>query len=181
MVSIKHSIKMVGESFKDIKYAVKRFIRKIKNVFRWLPTIWKDEDYDSHFINEILIKKLEHTRDFFLSDRTHITSAKEVAEEIQEAIDRLHMTRDSWEFYEEPAHDIIEEKWGKTTFEFIPLEDRPNVSEMVSKTEKVKTPEDKEQYSEDFRAAMKAARKEYMKDKKEAYKFIAKHIDGWWD
>jgi hypothetical protein len=116
-----------------------------------------------------------------LSDRTHITSAKEVAEEIQEAIDRLHMTRDSWEFYEEPAHDIIEEKWGKTTFEFIPLEDRPNVSEMVSKTEKVKTPEDKEQYSEDFRAAMKAARKEYMKDKKEAYKFIAKHIDGWWD
>ena len=181
MVSIKHSTKMVGESFKDIKYAVKRFIRKIKNVFRWLPTIWKDEDYDSHFINEILIKKLEHTRDFFLSDRTHITSAKEVAEEIQEAIDRLHMTRDSWEFYEEPAHDIIEEKWGKTTFEFIPLEDRPNVSEMVSKTEKVKTPEDKEQYSEDFRAAMKAARKEYRKDKKEAYKFIAKHIDGWWD
>ena len=181
MVSIKHSTKMVGESFKDIKYAVKRFIRKIKNVFRWLPTIWKDEDYDSHFINEILIKKLEHTRDFFLSDNTHILNAKEVAAEIQEAIDRLHMTRDSWEFYEEPAHDIIEEKWGKTTFEFIPLEERPNVSEMVSKTEKVKTPEDKEQYSEDFRAAMKTARNEYMKDKKEAYKFIAKHIDGWWD
>jgi hypothetical protein len=60
MVSIKHSTKMVGESFKDIKYAVKRFIRKIKNVFRWLPTIWKDEDYDSHFINEILIKKLDY-------------------------------------------------------------------------------------------------------------------------
>jgi hypothetical protein len=172
---------MVGVNFNNITYPFRRLFRKIKNVFRWLPTIWKDEDFDDHFIVEILIKKLEHTRDFFLSGNTHIARAEEVAEEIQEAIDRLHMTRDSWEFYEQPAHDIIEEKWGKTTFEFIPLEDRPNVSEMVSKTEKVKTPEDKEQYSEDFRAAMKTARKEYMKDKKEAYKFIAKHIDGWWD
>jgi hypothetical protein len=165
----------------NITYPFRRFFRKIKNVFRWLPTIWKDEDYDNHFIVEILIKKLEHTRDFFLSGRTHITEAKKVAEEIQEAIDRLHMTRDSWEFYEDPAMELIEQKWGKTTFEFVPLEDRPGFNEMVSKTEKVKTPEDKEQHSQDFRAAMKTARKEYMKDKKEAYKFIAKHIDGWWD
>lgn len=172
---------MAGVNFKNITYPIRRFFRKIKNVFRWLPTIWKDEDYDDHFIVEILIKKLEHTRDFFLSDDTHIVRAKEVAEEIQEAIDRLHMTRDSFEFYESPAHDVIEEKWGKTTFEFIPLEDRPGLNEMISKTEKVKTPEDKEKYSEEFRAILKSARKEYMKDKKDAYKFIAKHIDGWWD
>jgi hypothetical protein len=153
----------------------------VRNVFRWLPTIWKDRDYDDSYITEILIKKLEFTREFYLSDKAYSAEAEKVAEEIQEAIDRLHMTKDSWEFYEQPAHDIIEEKWGKTTFEFIPLEDRPGLNEMVSKTEKVVTPEDKEQYSEDFRAAMKTARKEYMKDKKEAYKFIAKHIDGWWD
>ena len=172
---------MAGVNFNNITYPFRRFFRKIKNVFRWLPTIWKDEDFDDHFIVEILIKKLEHTSDFFLSDRTHIAKAEEVAEEIQEAIDRLHMTRDSWEFYEQPAHEILTEKWGETTFEFIPLEDRPGLNEMVSKTEKVITEEDKKQYSEDFRAAMKTARKEYRKDKKEAYKFIAKHIDGWWD
>jgi len=28
---------------------------------------------------------------------------------------------------------------------------------------------------------MKTARKEYEKDKIKAYKFIAKHIDSWWD
>jgi len=172
---------MVEVNFNNITYSVRRFFRKIKNVYRWIPTIWRDDDYDDHFIVEILIKKLEHTRDFFLSDRTHIARAKEVAEEIQEAIDRLHMTRDSWEFYEEPAIDDIDKKWGKTTFEFIPLEGSPGLNEMISKTEKAVTPEDKEQYSEDFRVAMKTARKEYIKDKKEAYKFIAKHIDGWWD
>jgi len=172
---------MAGVNFNNIKYPVRRFFRKVKNVFRWLPTIWKDEDYDYNFINEILIKKLEHTRDFFLSDRTHIAEAEKVAAEIQEAIDRLHMTRDSWEFYEEPAHDAIEKKWGKSKFNFIPTNDGTGSSYMEIEHENVKTDEDKEQYSKELREAMKQCRKDYMKDKKEAYKFIAKHIDGWWD
>jgi len=172
---------MAGVNFNNMTYPVRRFFRKVKNVFRWLPTIWKDEDYDYNFINEILIKKLEHTRDFFLSDRTHIAEAEKVAAEIQEAIDRLHMTRDSWEFYEEPAHDAIEKKWGKSKFNFIPTNDGTGSSYMEIEHENVNTDEDKEQYSKELREAMKQCRKDYMKDKKEAYKFIAKHIDGWWD
>jgi hypothetical protein len=172
---------MAGVNFKTITYPFRDFYRRVRNVLRWLPTIWKDRDYDYSYITEILIKKLEFTRDFYLSDKAYSAEAEKVADEIQEAINMLHKTKDSWEFYEDPAMELIEQKWGKTTFEFVPLEDRPGFNEMVSKTEKVKTPEDKEQHSQDFRAAMKTARKEYMKDKKEAYKFIAKHIDGWWD
>ena len=172
---------MAGVNFNNITYPVRRFFRKVKNVFRWLPTIWKDEDFDSHFINEILIKKLEHTRDFFLSDMTHIANAEKVAEEIQEAIDRLHMTRDSWEFYEQQAHEILTEKWGESEFKWRPTNDGTGSMYMEIEHENVKTPEDKEQYSKEFRAALEQARKEYLKDKKEAYKFIAKHIDNWWD
>jgi hypothetical protein len=153
----------------------------VKNVFRWLPTIWKDEDYDDHFIVEILIKKLEHTRDFFLSGDTHIANAEEVAEEIQEAIDRLHMTRDSWEFYEQPAHEILTDKWGESEFNWTPTNDGTGSMYLDIEHEKAKTPEDKERYSQDLREAMKTARKEYEKDKIKAYKFIAKHIDSWWD
>jgi len=172
---------MDGVNFKTITYPFRDFYRRVRNVFRWLPTIWNDRDWDDSYITEILIKKLEFTRDFYLSGKSYKLRSNETAEEIQEAINMLHKTRDSWEFYEEPAVDEIDKKWGKTTFEFIPLEGRHGVSEMFSKTEKAVTPEDKEKYSEDFRVAMKTARKEYMKDKKEAYKFIAKHIDGWWD
>jgi hypothetical protein len=70
---------MAGVNFNNITYSVKRFTRKVKNVFRWLPTIWKDEDYDCHFINEIFIRKLEHTRDFFLSGKTNIGESDKVA------------------------------------------------------------------------------------------------------
>jgi hypothetical protein len=172
---------MDGVNFKTITYPFRDFYRRVRNVFRWLPTIWNDRDWDDSYITEILIKKLEFTRDFYLSGKSYKLHSNQTAEEIQEAIIMLHMTRDSWEFYEEPAADEIERKWGKTTFEFIPLEDKPGLSEMVSNTEKVKTPEDREQYSKEFRESMMKTRKEYMKDKRKAYRYIADHIDGWWD
>ena len=166
-------------------YPFRDFYRRARNVLRWLPTIWKDRDYDYSYITEILIKKLEFTRDFHLSDKAYSAEADKVAEQIQEAIDRLHQTKDSWEFYEDPAMESLQRKWGLTAFSFEPYEhdDKGNVLtyEMKSKIEKANTDEEKEQYSEEFRTTLKAARKEYMKDKKEAYKFIAKNIDKWWD
>jgi hypothetical protein len=42
------------------RYYHKDFVRGIKNLFRWLPTIWKDRDWDSYYIYEIIRVKLEH-------------------------------------------------------------------------------------------------------------------------
>jgi len=169
------------KSINELTYPFRDFYRRVKNVLRWLPVIWKDRDYDDSYITEILIKKLEFTRDFYLSGKAYSAEAEKVADEIKEAIDRLHMTRDSWEFYEDLAMEQLEQKWGKTTFEFVPLEDRPGLTEMKSKTEKVNTDEEEEQYRKEFRETLDEARKQYMKDKIKAYKFIAKNIDKWWD
>jgi len=165
----------------NITYPFRDFYRRIKNVLRWLPIIWKDRDYDDSYITEILIKKLEFTRDFYLSGKAYSAEADKVADEIKEAIDRLHMTRDSWEFYEQQAHEILEEKWGKSEFNWTPTDDGTDSMYLDIEHENVKTPEDEEQYSKEFKAALKTARKEYMNDKKDAYKFIAKNIDKWWD
>jgi hypothetical protein len=169
----------------NITYPFRDFYRRVKNVLRWLPTIWKDRDWDSSYITEILIKKLELTRDFYLSDKAHSVEAGNIAREIQDAIERLHMTRDSWEFHEAPAMEELEQKWGLTAFSFEPYECNENgevlTYEMKSKTEKVNTEEEEEQYRIEFGKALDEARKQYRKDKKDAYKFIAKNIDKWWD
>ncbi len=166
-------------------YPFRDFYRRTRNVLRWLPTIWKDRDYDDSYITEILIKKLEFTRDFYLSDKAYSAEADNVAEEIQEAINRLHQTKDSWEFYEDPAMEQLQQKWGLTAFSFEPYEHdkEGNVLtyELKTKTEKVNTEEEEEQYSKEFRKTVKEAREQYMKDKIKAYKFIAKNIDKWWD
>jgi hypothetical protein len=169
----------------NITYPFRDFYRRVKNVLRWLPTIWKDRDWDNSYITEILIKKLELTRDFYLSDKAHSVEAGNIAREIQDAIERLHMTRDSWEFHEAPAMEELEQKWGLTAFSFEPYECNENgeviTYEMKSKTEKVNTEEEEEQYRIEFGKALDEARKQYRKDKKDAYKFIAKNIDKWWD
>jgi hypothetical protein len=169
----------------NITYPFRDFYRRVKNVLRWLPTIWKDRDWDNSYITEILIKKLELTRDFYLSGKAHSVEAGNIAREIQDAIERLHMTRDSWEFHEAPAMEELEQKWGLTAFSFEPYECNENgeviTYEMKSKTEKVNTEEEEEQYRIEFGKALDEARKQYRKDKKDAYKFIAKNIDKWWD
>ena len=169
----------------NITYPFRDFYRRVKNVLRWLPTIWKDRDWDDSYITEILIKKLEFTRDFYLSGKAYSAEAEKVADEIKEAINRLHMTRDSWEFYEDLAMEQLEQKWGKTTFDFVPYkhDEDGNVLtyEIKSETENVETDEDEEQYRKEFRKTLDDARKQYMKDKIKAYKFIAKNIDKWWD
>jgi hypothetical protein len=160
----------------NITYPFRDFYRRVKNVLRWLPTIWKDRDWDNSYITEILIKKLELTRDFYLSDKAHSVEAGNIAREIQDAIERLHMTRDSWEFHEAPAMEELEQKWGLTAFSFEPYECNENgeviTYEMKSKTEKVNTEEEEEQYRIEFGKALDEARKQYRKDKKDAYKFI---------
>lgn len=168
-----------------LTYPFRDFYRRVRNVLRWLPTIWNDRDWDDSYITEILVKKLEFTREFYLSDKAYSVEVDNVAKEIQEAIDGLHKTRDSWEFYEEPAMDLLEQKWGKTTHEFVPYELDENGNtiayEMKSKVEKVETDEDEEQYRKELKEASKLAQKQYMRDKVKAYKFIATNIDKWWD
>jgi len=167
--------------FKNIMYQIKRFFRKCKNVIRWFPTIWKDEDWDSSYVTEILIKKLEHKRDFFSSGKIppYSSQAKKTATQLQIAINLLHMTKDSWEFYECEIMEELDARWGKGVLRFEPLGN--GTSELHIDYDGVKTEENKEQYNKEFREGMKRARKEYMKDKRMAFKYIADNIDTWWD
>lgn len=49
-------------------WRIRRIIRRIKNLLRWFPIIWNDEQWDHYFIFEILKHKLiftaEHTRKY---------------------------------------------------------------------------------------------------------------------
>lgn len=158
-----------------------RFFNRLHNVYRWLPTIWKDQDWDDQFIVDILVKKLEHQRDFFLSHKAYSANSHETANEIQKAIDGLRKTQDSWNHYEYPAQQALDEKWGEGKFRFERIANRSDLNKLHIDYTNVKTKEDKEQYSKEFRDTMTKAHKQYKKDKQAAYKFIADNIDKWWD
>lgn len=158
---------------------MKTTISRIKNLIRWFPVIWNDQDWDSEYTLDILLKKLEHQRDFFLSKDTHLVNSWEVADEIEIAISKLKHTRDSWEHYEQPAHELLDVKWGKGIMRTEKYGEHCN--EILFDREFVKTSKDEAKYKKEFTAKLTKAREEYVKDKADAYLYLATNIDKWWD
>jgi len=158
---------------------MKTTISRIKNLIRWFPVIWNDRDWDSEFTLDILLKKLEHQRDFFLSKDSHRANNWETADEIAIAISKLRHTRDCWEHYEQPAHEELDVKWGKGIMRTEKYGEY--CSEILFDREFVKTPKDEAKYKKEFNDKLAKAREEYAKDKADAYLYLATNIDKWWD
>ena len=62
----------------DGKYYHKYFKQGVKNVWYWFPIIWKDRDWDSHYIFEILKHKLA-AQAKYIGDRDFHTRAQQDA------------------------------------------------------------------------------------------------------
>ena len=56
---------------------LRRTIRKIKNIIRWLPVLWKDSDWDYYYIFEILKNKLKFQSEHFRKFGYHESSERD--------------------------------------------------------------------------------------------------------
>ena len=46
-------------------YKIRHFFTSVSNLFKWLPTIWMDRQWDSHYYEVILLKKIRLQRVYF--------------------------------------------------------------------------------------------------------------------
>lgn len=51
---------------------LKYFIDGVKNIIRWMPTIYKDRDWDDYFTLRMLQKKIEHQRAYLVKYNRHL-------------------------------------------------------------------------------------------------------------
>jgi hypothetical protein len=63
----------------DLQYVPPNIITGIKNLIHWIPIIWKDRDWDQHYIFEVLKRKLIKQAKYIGSRDFH-TRAKRDAE-----------------------------------------------------------------------------------------------------
>lgn len=59
------------------RYYHRDFINGIKNLIRWFPTIWKDRDWDDHFIWQIMIQKLKFQSEYLSEYGNHVDSDRD--------------------------------------------------------------------------------------------------------
>ena len=100
--------------WKNLGWRIREFFRNIKNLWRWLPIIWKDRDWDDHYIWEILKTKLKHQSQYIGSRDIH-TSAKYDAERMMWCVRLIDKIQD--EFYEGEYMD-----YHKSDFNWLDIE-----------------------------------------------------------
>ena len=118
------------------RYYHKDFAKGIKNLWKWFPVIWKDRDWDDHYIFEVLKFKINKQADYIGDRNIHVNAKRDA--EIMRLVNRLIKLNQD-EFYGMEYMDYHE-----TKYDFIPTD----------KTEKWFTMEDElisERFDEYFK------------------------------
>lgn len=110
----------------EARYYHKDFAKGVKNLWRWAPTIWKDRDWDQHYIYEILAKKIEF-QSKYIGDRDFHTEAKRDSERMKLVVKLIRLQQE--DFYHMEYMDYEEsENW------FEDIDDKPGFSEWKHRT-----------------------------------------------
>lgn len=165
-------------------YKLKQFFKRIYNLYRWLPIIWKDQDWDDFYIFEILKFKLKNQAEYIGYHDRHM-SAKRDAEIMMLCVRLIEKVQD--EYYGKEYLSYCESE-----MKFIPSETHPGSYEM----EFVELSEHYDDYFKKYpliyrmvpdlnapkdRIAFEIAKINEERAHKLLFKILEQNIRRWWD
>jgi hypothetical protein len=103
-------------------YEIQQFFKQIHNLIRWFPIIWKDKDWDDHYIFEILKFKLKNQAEYIGKKNRHL-SAKRDAEIMMLCVRLIEKVQS--EYYGMEYHEYYE-----SNIKFVPSISHPGSYEM---------------------------------------------------
>ena len=150
----------------------------IKNLIIWTPIIWKDKQWDHHFLLVMLNKKLKLMEDYF-EDGEIISDSKKVAKQIRMA--RIAVERLKKDQYEITLFDKHYEKWGEMDFSFTKCKDKPGLSKLDITHPKAQTKKEIEQERKETNEIWKKIDILKKQDIDLFCKMFKKHLFSWWE
>ena len=183
----------------DGRYMYKNFTRGVKNLWKWFPVIYRDRDWDQHFIYEVLKTKLEFQAQYIHKCGTH-TEAERDAEKMLLCARLLQAQIDGLYEYEHIDYHDME-------FEFVPTDETEQWFEMKDTTHsesydeyfakyprqykkvlngedtlsKYLKPGDIMDSNDKHRIAMFIAHENQERSRKLLFKIMEENIESWWD
>ena len=174
--------------FKELK-------RSVINIWKWLPIIWRDRDWDQFYIYQILEFKLRKQANYISTMDRH-TTAQEDSRDMLICANLIAKVKSG--SYSSEVLDYYESE-----FEFLDIEDKPNLTELKINTISEnfdsyfkKYPswykrtinhikENPKIYTSDHNdksfVAMVMGDLREEKAKELVFKIISEKINGWWD
>lgn len=103
-------------------WRIRYFIKSVKNLIRWFPIIWKDRDWDHHFIFEVLKFKLKNQAEYIGKKGNHL-SAERDAEIMMTCVRLIEKVQDEY-------YGCEYQKYHESKLKFIDSKDHPGMYEM---------------------------------------------------
>lgn len=179
----------------DGQYLGTTFIRGLKSIWYWLPVVWKDRHWDSHYIYEVLKHKLKAQSEYIGRRDLH-TRAQQDARNMRWCVSLIQKEQD--EFYAMEYTDF-----EKTSFRFEDCKDKEGFSELhidvheydyepyfkkypliykrVLNGEGIFDINVEEEYDKEHRIAMNIAHINQDRCRKLLFKILENQLLNWWD
>jgi len=175
------------------KYLHKEVRTGIRNIWYWLPIIWKDRNWDSHYIFEIMMHKLK-AQSKYIGSRGYHVSAERDAEVMMTCVKLMKLIQD--DFYSSEYSDYHKTKhWfedvpgkeGYSSWESKLLEENfddyfkkyPLIYKRVLNGEGVFRREGREEDKQVI--AMNISHINHDRARKLLFKIMEENIERWWD
>jgi hypothetical protein len=175
------------------RYYHKDFINGIKNLVRWFPIIWRDRDWDDHYIWQLIQQKLKFQSNY-IGKRDFHMCAKRDAEIMMTCVKLIEKIKD--EYYNLEYMDYHDTDW-----EFIDCEDRPGYSELKFIDISENLDEYFKKYPRQYKKvlsgeinlfkrdeekdkkliAMEIAHENHQRARKLLFTLLERNIEKWWD
>jgi hypothetical protein len=181
-------------------WQIRNFFVSVKNLIRWFPIIWKDRDFDDHYIWEIMKNKLRWQAKY-IGDRDFHTRAAMDAKRMRLCVNLIDKVQD--EFYSSEYMDYHESKWN-----FLDIPDKPGFKELDMETTSehfddyfkkyplaykkvlankelqifgIKARDGETEVDVKQRIAMNIGYYNHNRARKLLFKIMEENIEGWWD
>ena len=173
--------------WRRLHWRIRYFITGVKNIFRWAPTLYKDKDWDSWYIYNILQKKIEFQRQEIINANRH-TDIDRDNRDMTIALNLLERVKDDY-------YGMEHVDYSKTEFDFIPVEGNSNLKEMKMTVLSENYDEFLKKYPSSVRKVLKEKGNNLEKDvlcvyvarynqeraRKLLFKLLEQKIEKWWD
>lgn len=163
-------------------YWFKRKWRQIKRVADFIPIIWKGYDWDYRYAIELFQHQLKRTANSIEKNGLHVGKENTVAR-IRTAVELMEKVYD--EDYGMEYYDVIQNKYGKSNFDFVETGEFDKKGDpyytMEESYENDYTEEELQLISEEKRALRLESFAKQKRAHKILWNFIEHNIQNWWD
>jgi len=173
--------------FYKLHWRLRYFLTGVKNIFRWLPTIYHDRDWDGDFILKILQKKIEFQRKELVNANRH-TDIERDNRDMTLVLNLLERVREG--YYELECMDYWEDN-----ISFENVLEKPNSKYVKIKTKNERFDDYLNKYPSSVRAVIKkngvienkktlcleVSYYNHSKANKLLFRILEEKITQWWD